>query len=230
MNRPEDLDLSREDGDALIERLETEIWTAEDRQVLIQVVRLYFCLLFALKETQLSLNRFRIMLFGEKAKLRKPSSEASLDAEPQGGGDGVSASGSSCDATQAPGEDHGTASEPVGETPPKEESPCEANPDDAKPRRGHGRLSAEAYTGAERVECRHQELAPGDRCPVCGIGWLSRCHPVARCASTVMPCSVPFVMRWRNCAARPAASALARRCLKKRARKNITPVRDRPWS
>ena len=85
MNRPEDLDLSREDGDALIERLETEIWTAEDRQVLIQVVRLYFCLLFALKETQLSLNRFRIMLFGEKAKLRKPSSEASLDAEPQGG-------------------------------------------------------------------------------------------------------------------------------------------------
>ena len=42
MNRPEDLHLSREDGEALIERLETETWTAEDRQVLIQVVRLYF--------------------------------------------------------------------------------------------------------------------------------------------------------------------------------------------
>lgn len=176
MNRPEDLDLSREDGDALIERLETETWTAEDRQVLIQVVRLYFWLLFALKETKLSLNRFRIMLFGETAKSRKPSSEASSDAERQGGSNGVSASGASCDATQAPGEDYGTASEPVAETPP-EEDPSEANPNDAEPRRGHGRLSAEAYTRAERVECRHQELAPGDRCPVCGIGWLYSLPP-----------------------------------------------------
>jgi len=40
-----------------------------------------------------------------------------------------------------------------------------------------GRLSAEAYTGAERVECRHEELAPGDRCPVCGIGWLYSLPP-----------------------------------------------------
>ena len=85
MNRPEDLDLSREAGEALIERLETETWTAEDRQVLIQVVRLYFWLLFALKESKLSLNRFRIMLFGAKAKSRQPPSEASSATERPGG-------------------------------------------------------------------------------------------------------------------------------------------------
>src|SRR5687768_14009413 len=158
MNRPEDLHLSREDGEALIERLETETWTAEDRQVLIQVVRLYFWLLFALKETKLSLNRFRLMLFGEKGKSRKPPSGTSSDAERAGEGHGASASGASCGDTQASSEDHETTSAPVGETPPQDEAPSEANPDDTEPRRGHGRMSAEAYTGAERVECRHQEL------------------------------------------------------------------------
>jgi len=44
-------------------------------------------------------------------------------------------------------------------------------------RQGHGRLSAEAYSGAQRVECRHEELAPGDRCPACGIGWLYSLPP-----------------------------------------------------
>jgi transposase len=176
MNRPEDLDLSREDGEALIERLQTETWTAEDRQVLIQVVRLYFWLLFTLKETKLSLNRFRIMLFGEKAKSRKPPSGASSDAECQGGSGDVSASGASGDGAQACGEDH-EASEPSHERSPEDEEASETNPDDTEPRWGHGRLSAEAYTGAERIECRHQELAPGDRCPVCGIGWLYSLPP-----------------------------------------------------
>ncbi len=177
MNRPEDLDLSREDGEALIERLETESWTAEGRQVLIQVVRLYFWLLFALKETKLSLKRFRIMLFGDKAKPRKAPTEASSDAEPPGDSDGVSASHSSCDGVHASSEDEGTASAPVGETSPEDEEAREANSDDAEPRRGHGRLGAQAYSGAERVECRHQELALGDRCPVCGIGWLYSLPP-----------------------------------------------------
>lgn len=48
MKRPEDINLSRDEGEALIERLETDTWTAEDRQVLAQVVRLYFWLLFTL--------------------------------------------------------------------------------------------------------------------------------------------------------------------------------------
>jgi transposase len=45
-----------------------------------------------------------------------------------------------------------------------------------KPRGGHrpgtGRLGADAYTGAGWVECRHEELAVGQRCPVCGQGTL----------------------------------------------------------
>jgi hypothetical protein len=33
-------------------------------------------------------------------------------------------------------------------------------------------LGADAYVGAERVECRHDELAAGQRCPACGQGTL----------------------------------------------------------
>jgi hypothetical protein len=42
----------------------------------------------------------------------------------------------------------------------------------AKAARRTGRLGAEAYTGAERVACRHEEWAVGQRCPVCGQGTL----------------------------------------------------------
>jgi len=35
---------------------------------------------------------------------------------------------------------------------------------------GTGRLGADAYVGAERTACRHEELAGGQRCPVCGQG------------------------------------------------------------
>ena len=44
-------------------------------------------------------------------------------------------------------------------------------------RPGAGRLGADAYTGAERVECRHEELAVEQRCPVCGQGTLYALPP-----------------------------------------------------
>lgn len=40
------------------------------------------------------------------------------------------------------------------------------------PRAGPGRLGADADAGARRVEGRHEALAVGQRCPVCGPGNL----------------------------------------------------------
>ena len=59
MKRPEEVTLSREDGEALIKRLEKDALTAEDRRVLVKVLTFYFCLLFALREVKLSLKRLR---------------------------------------------------------------------------------------------------------------------------------------------------------------------------
>ena len=41
---------------------------------------------------------------------------------------------------------------------------------DAPPPAGHGRNGADAFTGANRVEIKHQTLTHGDRCPECGQG------------------------------------------------------------
>ena len=36
----------------------------------------------------------------------------------------------------------------------------------------HGRNGADAYTGAEKIEVRHESLQPGDPCPKCEEGTL----------------------------------------------------------
>lgn len=52
MERPEEVHLSREDGEALIERLERNTLTATDRHILVKVLTLYFWLVFTLQEAQ----------------------------------------------------------------------------------------------------------------------------------------------------------------------------------
>src|SRR2546427_5623373 len=44
-------------------------------------------------------------------------------------------------------------------------------------RPGSGRLGADAYASAEYVACHHEELAVGQRCPVCGQGRLYAVPP-----------------------------------------------------
>jgi transposase len=50
----------------------------------------------------------------------------------------------------------------------KPESGEEQTKDEAQP--GHGRTSADAYTGAQQVDVPHQGLKHGDRCPKCEKG------------------------------------------------------------
>jgi len=153
---PAHITLSAEEGEALIERVHQSGLSAEDSGVVEQVIRMYFWVLFSLQEAKLSLKRLRSLLFGTGAKPRKPpvSDESLLAPE------------------DAPGAvEAGVESEP-------ETSETAASP---KPTGGHrpgtGRLGAEAYEGAERAECRHEELAVGQRCPVCGQGTLYELPP-----------------------------------------------------
>ena len=70
MKCPEEVKLSREDGEALRIRLAGDALTAADRRVLDQVLQWYFWLLFTLQEARFSLKRQRAMLFGEKPQKR----------------------------------------------------------------------------------------------------------------------------------------------------------------
>jgi transposase len=153
MKRPEEVTLSREEGEALIERLDRGALTAEDRRVLVKVLTFYFWLLFALREAKLSLKRLKTLVFGEKPKKREP---------PESGGS-TGGSGGGGGAGRGP-----AASQQVA-------SVRESGPAPASERRpGHGRQRADVYQEVKRVECRHEELAVGERCPACGRGRLYR--------------------------------------------------------
>jgi hypothetical protein len=139
--------LSREEGEALIERIERNALSAEDQRVLVKVLTFYFWLLFALREAKLSLRRLKALVFGEKAKKRAPPTS--------GGATGGGGTGGKTEAS--PGVPEAAVPEPSQE----------------KPRPpGHGRQGADVYRAAQTVACRHEELAVGERCPACGRGRL----------------------------------------------------------
>jgi hypothetical protein len=145
---------------------------ADDAGVVEQVIRMYFWVAFALQEAKLSVKRLRDVLFGPGRKPKTPpESEASstlseLLGQGEGGGE------------PAPVAEASPGLETAGGAAGPEPAEGEASP---KPKGGHregtGRLGADAYVGAERTECRHEELAVGQRCPVCGQGTLYELPP-----------------------------------------------------
>ena len=155
MKQPEDVQLSREEGEALIDRIERNTLSAADRQLLVKVLTFYFWLLFALREAKLSLKRIKALVFGEKPKPPKPPSSDGTPSGGSGGGSGLPAS--STQGVQSP-------------TPP-------VPPVKKPPRPGHGRYGADVYGAAQTVECRHEALAVGERCPACGRGRLYQLPP-----------------------------------------------------
>jgi hypothetical protein len=164
--------LSAAEGEAMIARLSVYAPSRSDCEMLIQVVRWYFWLVWTVQEAKLSLNKLRMGLFGRGPKPPKPSDpEASLSSTPSPGHGEAPGASSSRDEEGRPSKEAGPPSGTVA-------SGLVAPP---TPKGGHrpgtGRLGAEAYEGAARVECRHEELAVGQRCPVCGQGTLYALPP-----------------------------------------------------
>lgn len=86
MRQPEDVRLSREEGEALIERRERNGLSAEDRQVLGKVLTFYFWLLFALREAKLSLKRLKALVLGGKPKPSEPPAAGGVTGGGNAGG------------------------------------------------------------------------------------------------------------------------------------------------
>jgi len=146
---PEDVKLSREDGEALIARIQASSLAGDDQRLLVKLIRLYFWFTLALSETKIRLKRLKRALFGGGKPPPSP---------PTGGGSSGSA--------PADGVVDGSAA-------PAATAPSEAPaPDRPGRRQGHGRHRAAVYTGAQRVVCRHETLAAGQSCPACGRGTL----------------------------------------------------------
>ncbi|HEY7494697.1 MAG TPA: hypothetical protein VIH59_26805 [Candidatus Tectomicrobia bacterium] len=71
MKRPAEVHLSREDGEALRQRLDNDALTAADRRVLGHVLEGYFGLLCTVQEAKWSLRRLRRLVLGEPRNRRK---------------------------------------------------------------------------------------------------------------------------------------------------------------
>jgi transposase len=159
MKCPEEVKLSREDGEALRIRLAGDALTAADRRVLDQGLQWYVWLLFTWQEARFSLKRLRGLLFGEKPHTRQtsPPPGASSHAGSEPGGPGSAPACAGADATHS--------------------SEAGRPPSPGKRRPGHGRHGAETSRGAEHVVGHHETFAAGERGPVCGRGRLYQSAP-----------------------------------------------------
>jgi transposase len=176
MKRPQELELRREDGEALRQRLAENALTADDRRILDLVLQWYFWLLFTVQEARLSLKRLRVLLFGASSKSRKgPPSAPASGAGPGDGGAGGASMPAAASRSQA-----------------------------ARPRQpGHGRQSAQAYVGAAQITCHHETLHVGERCPVCGRGRLYRVPPgvVLRLTGNAVVSAIHYALEKLRCSA-----------------------------
>jgi transposase len=163
MKQPESVTLSPEEGEAILARLSIYAPSRSDCEILMPVMRWYFWLMFALQKTKITVQRLRGLLVGKSLKASPAPEEASKSSQ------------TGRDETSAWGE---LEADVMGSAAPPAPS---QNPQRAKLKGGHragtGRLGADAYAGAERIQCRHEALAAGQRCPVCGQGSLYELPP-----------------------------------------------------
>jgi transposase len=143
--------LSSEEGERLIASVHQSNLPAGVAERLEEIIRTCLWLVFALQESKITLKRLRSVLFGKVV-------DAAV-APPQD-------PGAPCPAGA------GLAPAPAGGVPPAPAQSVERDKPTGGHRPGTGRVGANAYVGAERVACRHEELAAGQRCPVCGQGTL----------------------------------------------------------
>ncbi len=127
--------------EALIARLEDGQLGEADRRLISRLLRLLLTLIRVVEQKNTSISRLKRLLFG-------PGTDKRTRATP--------ATSSNTSSNDAPS----TADEPSKPATP------EARPTEARARRrGHGRQSATAYSGARRVVCADPEMAAGDECP-----------------------------------------------------------------
>src|SRR5262249_35751763 len=129
--------------EALITRLERGQLRDEDAQLLARLLRLLLRLITLLQQKNASLSRLKRLLFGPRSDKRGVASPSS-GAESEGESDSAS---STSTENPPPGTPKGARSQ----------SPSRKG--------GHGRMGAEAYTGARVVRCQDAELTHGARCP-----------------------------------------------------------------
>ncbi len=153
---PDEVKLSREESEALIERIQASSLAGDDQRRLVKLIQLYFWLTVALRETKISLPRLKRALLGEGPR-----------PLPTDGGEAWA--GADAGLTTAAG----GALPAAGSAAPIEEPAGATRAPSAPVRRvGQGRQGADGHAGAAREVCRQEAFVAGQACPAGGRGTL----------------------------------------------------------
>ncbi len=151
-NLPEILEVDDARLEDVLRRVE-QAMDAKDAQLLRALFESYAYVSELIEDKNTSIQRLRQLFFGARTEKTKTVTAGTTDQPNKK---------NSCDF---PSE---TTPNPAGE------ADAPSSPDDTEKDKpaaaGHGRHSADAYGGAERVDVRHPTLKPGDACPACGDG------------------------------------------------------------
>jgi transposase len=128
--------------EALIKRIEVSQLSESDKQLVGRLLRLVLMLLRMVESKNTSISRLKKMLFGPRTDktAQQPSKQS----------------------------DTAVQSEANAQDPSEEQQQSKAEPTnitERKVRKGHGRLAAAKYTGANKVVCRDDNLEAGGQCP-----------------------------------------------------------------
>ena len=164
--KPTIVELDMDKLEEILRRLDAKELDADDYETIKAVIGAYVHLFNLVGDKETTIRRLRQMLFG--AKTEKTSAVI-------GGAKGAESGAASPESQSVP-ESPPPATEAEANTKANTESPAEAQTENDSQTSGegsgHGRNGADAFTGAEKIEVRHESLQPGDPCPKCGEGTL----------------------------------------------------------
>jgi transposase len=150
--KPTIIELDMDKLDEILRRVEAKELRAEDYETIRTVIESYVGLYFAVGDKNTTIQRLRKMLFGVKTEKTAGVIGDRKDLQLSLPPDAVARA-----ATAGNGETASTLT-------------TEAETAGKAPRKNHGRNGADAYTGGEKIEVRHESLQPGDPCPKCEDG------------------------------------------------------------
>lgn len=151
MKEPELVTATQQELDELLELARTS-FPDKQYKLLEGVLGTFVFVMLKMQNAKTSIKRLQQMLFGARTE-----SKRNLALGPKPGS--ASTLPLSADAAAVDGAPPGQA------TPPREPKP------------GHGRNGAQAYGGADIVDCEHPDLHPGDPCPQCETGKVYESPP-----------------------------------------------------
>ncbi len=146
MPKPKAIEITAEEADALIIRLDQKSLLDKDYDLIRTILESYLYLGQAYLETNISIKRLLAIIFGSRTE----SSKNILDPARK------------------------KKSETEDEHYPEKKEDPPVSSEQEKKRKGHGRNGAEEYIGAKKVSVPHESLKCGDPCPKCPKGKLCK--------------------------------------------------------